>query len=215
MILSIKNSLISMKKLYSCGIFIDLQEAFHDLLLCKLKYYGMRGIANCWFCSNRRQTIQVSPYITKNEVTSCGAPQDSVLSPLLFLISQMISPIHLINWISFCLPVTRTCSMLIRISPLWELTVDRELAVVCDWLMANKLSLNMEKSNFVIFRSYQKWMNFDIQLFDHDKNSFILLEMKDYVKCLEILIDSNLTWKQHILDISLAKRQRATIQNKY
>ena len=43
------------------------------------------------------QTIQVSPYITKNEVTSCGAPQDSVLSPLLFLISQMISPIHLIN----------------------------------------------------------------------------------------------------------------------
>jgi len=129
-----------MKKLYSCGIFIDLQEAFHDLLLCKLKYYGMRGIANCWFCSNRRQTIQVSPYITKNEVTSCGAPQDSVLSPLLFLISQMISPIHLINWISFCLPVTRTCSMLIRISPLWELTVDRELAVVCDWLMANKLS---------------------------------------------------------------------------
>ena len=38
----------------------------------------------------------------------------------------------------------------------------------------------------------QKWMSFDItiKLFDHDKNSFILLERKDYVTHLEILIDS-------------------------
>ena len=46
-------------------------------------------------------------------------------------------------------------------------------------------------------------MNFDIKLFDHDKNFFILQERNDYVKSLEILIDSNLTWKQHILFISL------------
>ena len=48
-------------------------------------------------------------------------------------------------------------------------------------------------------------MNFDItiKLFDHDKNFFILLERKDYVKYLEIIIDSNLPWKQHILFISL------------
>ena len=48
-------------------------------------------------------------------------------------------------------------------------------------------------------------MNFDItiKLFDHDKNSFILLEKKNYVKYVEIRIDSNLTWKQHILFIPL------------
>ena len=86
-----------------------------------------------------------------------------------------------------------------------ELTVNRELAIVCNWLMPNKPSLNTKKSNFVIFRPYQKWMNFDIiiKLFDHDKNFFILLERKDYVKYLEIIIDSNLPWKQHILFISL------------
>ena len=69
--------------------------------------------------------------------------------------------------------------------------------------MANKLSLNTKKSNFVIFRPYQKRMNFDvtIKLFD-DKNSLILLERKDYVKYLGVLIDSTLTWKQHILFIS-------------
>ena len=38
----------------------------------------------------------------------------------------------------------------------------------------------------------QKWLNFDItiKLFDHDNNSFILLERKDCVTHLEILIDS-------------------------
>ena len=48
-------------------------------------------------------------------------------------------------------------------------------------------------------------MNFDvtIKLFDHDKNSLIFLERKDYVKYLGVPIDSNLTWKQHMLFISL------------
>ena len=48
-------------------------------------------------------------------------------------------------------------------------------------------------------------MNFDItiKLFDHDKNSFILLGKKNCVKYVEIRIDSNLTWKQHILFIPL------------
>ena len=63
-----------------------------------------------------------------------------------------------------------------------EVTVNKELSSVCNWLMANKLSHNTKKSNFVIFRPYQKRMNFDvtIKLFD-DKNSLILLERKDYV----------------------------------
>ena len=70
--------------------------------------------------------------------------------------------------------------------------------------MANKLSLNTNKSNFVIFWPYQKRMNFDvtIKLFDHDKNFLVFLERKDYVKYLGVLIDSKLTWKQHISFIS-------------
>ena len=199
------------KKLYSCGIFIDLKKAFdtvdHDILLYKLEHYGIRGIANSWFCSylkNRRQTAQVGPYISKTEVSSCGVPQGSVLGPLLFLL--YINDIsYSSNQFNFFLFADDT-NLLYADKNLrsLELTVNKELTSVCIWLMANKLSLNTKKSNFVIFRPYQKRMNLDvtIKLFDHDKNSLILLERKDYVKYLGVFIDSNLTWKQHILSIS-------------
>ena len=38
--------------------------------------------------------------------------------------------------------------------------VNKELTSVCNWLTANKLSLNTKKSNFVIFRPYQKHILF-------------------------------------------------------
>ena len=136
----------------------------------------MRGVANSWFCSylkNRRQTVQVGPYISKTEVSSCGVPQGFVLGLLLFLL--YINDIScLSNQLNFFLFADDTNLLYAdKNLRLLEVTVNKELTSVCNWLMANKLSLNTKKSNFVNFRPYQKRMNFDvtIKLFDHDKNS--------------------------------------------
>ena len=81
------------KRLFSCGVFIDLKKAFdtvdHAILLDKLNHYGFCGIINDWFSSylqDRTQTTQVGPHISKRSLTTCGVPQGSVLGPLLFLL---------------------------------------------------------------------------------------------------------------------------------
>ena len=80
-----------------------------------------------------------------------------------------------------------------------ESLVNRELGNVNEWLNAKKLSLNIKKSNFVIFRPRQKNMPFipRIRILDSVTNAYASLEMKDYVKYLGLMIDSNHSWKYH------------------
>ena len=81
-----------------------------------------------------------------------------------------------------------------------ETVVNTQLAKLYDWLTSNKLTLNISKSNFVIFHPKQKKPNYKpkICLSDNEKNEYATLESKEYIKYLGILIDKNLTRKHHI-----------------
>ena len=87
------------KRLFTCGIFIDLKKAFdtvnHQILLNKLNHYGFRGIINNWFESflcNRSQTLEINKQLSDAALISNGVPQGSVLGTLLFLL--YINDIH-------------------------------------------------------------------------------------------------------------------------
>ena len=79
-----------------------------------------------------------------------------------------------------------------------------ELSKIYDWLVANKLSLNIKKSNFVIFRPRQKILNYQVNLkvFGHHTNGYISLEHKKFIKYLGVLIDENLSWSYHIAHVA-------------
>ena len=68
--------------------------------------------------------------------------------------------------------------------------MNNELQKLNSWLSANKLTLNIKKSNFVLFQPYQKKVTskIDIRIFDNFQNNFVSLENKEYVKYQGILM---------------------------
>ena len=86
-----------------------------------------------------------------------------------------------------------------------EKIVNDELANVYNWLTSNKLSLNLKKSNFVIFRPYQKKLPFTPKLYIYhpSTNKHKQLECREFVKYLGVLIDYKLSWNNHIDTILL------------
>ena len=77
---------------FGCGIFLDLKKAFdtvsHDMLLEKLEYYGVRGVALKWlgsYFSDRKQFVSVNGVSSEILHIKCGVPQGSVLGPLFFI----------------------------------------------------------------------------------------------------------------------------------
>ena len=78
---------------YCVRVFADLKKAFdtvdHNILLRKLDYYCIKGIANEWFCSyfkKRKQFVSIENNMSSVKEILTRVPQGSVLGPLLFLI---------------------------------------------------------------------------------------------------------------------------------
>ena len=67
------------------------------------------------------------------------------------------------------------------------------------------MTLNIKKSNYVIFHPYQKKTGaaINLRIFDNEHKVFKYLERKNFVKYLGVLIDNNLSWKYHIDFIAL------------
>lgn len=78
-----------------------------------------------------------------------------------------------------------------------ELHLNEQLYNIHQWLCVNKLSLNVDKSNFVIFHPPQKKVNYSISLQINNK----AINQKKSIKYPGIIIDSNLSWKDHVHEL--------------
>ena len=189
---------------FGCGIFIDLKKAFdtvnHQILIKKLEHYGIRGTSLQWFksyLSNRQQFVSFNGYNSDKRQISCGVPQGSVLGPLLFLIyiNDLPNISKVLNFYLFAddTNIYYESTDLINM----ERVMNEELKKLYQWLCANKLSLNISKTNFLIFHSYNKPLHKTITLKINNK----AIKEEKYVKYLGILIDSTLSWKFHINEL--------------
>ena len=128
----------------------------------------------------------------------CGVPQGSILAPLLFLL--YINNINKVSNIANLILFADDTNLFFSHNNLPFLIeqVNGELDKLTLWLSANKLSINLKKTNFMIFRPRQKKFHINPKIV---LNSFEI-DMVDEVSFLGVILDANLTWKSHISHVS-------------
>ena len=150
------------------SFFLDFSKAFdcldHSILISKLFQYGVRGIPLEWFksyLSGRKQYVSVNSVNSTVLSLSHGVPQGSILGPLLFLIyiNDFPSSNSFFKFNLFADDSTITCSFHDFNKQIVQNKLNEELGKVYQWLKINKIKINHEKSNFLIF-SYRKKARF-------------------------------------------------------
>ena len=179
---------------FGCGIFVDLRKAFdtvnHEILLIKLEHYGIRDPMLKWFQSylfDCKQFVTFNDVSSELLVNSGGVPQGSVLGPLLFLlyINDLPNISKILNFYLFA----DDTNIYYESNSLNELekTVNKELSKLYLWLNVNRLSLNIDKTNFIIFHPFNKPSKKQVTIKINKK----ALNEKECIKYLGVIIDSS------------------------
>lgn len=194
------------------AVFCDLSKAFdtldHKILLHKLKFYGFSKIAMNWFfsyLSNRSQFVTLNNTNSSNLKITTGVPQGSILGPLLFLIyvndlsfSTNSNVIMYADDTCLLIPLTQNSSSINYTNQNNE--INDKMSSLYNWLCVNKLSLNIDKTKYMIFHFCQKKLSDDLipKIIINNKP----ICKVDKFKFLGFYFDSTLSWKTHIEYIS-------------
>ena len=189
----------------TCGIFLDLTKAFdtvnHEILIGKLEHYGIRGKALELFRSyleNRKQYTSLNNFNSNTKSITCGVPQGSVLGPLFFIL--------FINDLPNCCPLGNVrifaddTNIFFHANNIQEIinTGENIMLELNSWFSNNNLSLNIDKSSFIIFKSPKKKIP---DLPTHIKFLDFKINRTTSMKFLGIILDEHLTWDLQINEV--------------
>ena len=189
------------KKEHLGAVFLDLSKAFdtvsHDILLLKLEHYGIRGTPLKLlesYLSNRHQFVTVNGYKSKTKEINIGVPQGSVLGPLLFLIYINDLPLSTRNMKSILFADDTTLFASHRDAITLTKIMSDDLALVREWLIANRLTLNINKTYYTIFTTGTRFLPNDLRVTIGEH----AIERRLSGKFLGMTLDDKLTFKEHI-----------------
>jgi hypothetical protein len=166
------------EKKYCIGLFLDLKKAFdvcsHEILLKKLKKYGIVGTTHAWFRSylmNRKQKVDINGTLSSTKTFNISVIQGSILGPILFLI--YINDLYTASSLQkFMFADDTACTASNRNLNELIITVNTELKKIARWFRANKMAVNVSKTKFMLFHTRGKPIDqhIDITYDDNEPN---------------------------------------------
>ena len=187
------------------SVMLDLSKAFdtieHMIMIQKLELYGVRGVCLDWFKSylehrqmrvRCRVTSTQGDALSDNHTVNYGTPQGFYLGPLIFLIFVNNMHLHLTEVDSVQFADDTTIIFSHRNVNYLKYCVERELEILNDWFKANRLTLNVDKSVYLVFdRTGHSKLQ---ELMIGDKP----IKQVKKTKFLGTWLDDQLNWKSHI-----------------
>ncbi len=192
------------KGLYTGMVLLDLQKAFdtvnHTILCEKLRAMGVGSVE--WFSSylsDRHQFVNVNNVSSSSLPIKCGVPQGSILGPLLFLCYINDMAISINPACKLLLYADDSTILFSHSDPDYIARVLSEALHSCSsWLVDNKLSLHLGKTECILFGSKRKLgkvNNFRIECNDH------VIDAVKSVRYLGLDLDQYLTGESIINNI--------------
>ena len=184
---------------------LDISKCFdtinHELLLMKLRMYGITGRSHEWFSSylnNRRQAVNCNGVLSTFLNIESGVPQGSVLGPFLFLL--FINDVA--NFSTYgCVTNLYADDTIIYTSGSTIEEVKSRLQScldsICNWYHSNRLHINIKKCKTMLIgtKSQLRSLNLDDFLLSYDSNP---MEVVNNAKYLGLFISSDITWDAHV-----------------
>ena len=169
--------------------FLDLSKAFdcvpHNALVQKLSFYKFSANSKnliLSYLSDRSQFVNINNVKSNSIDIKLGVPQGSVLGPILFLIyiNDLPNSAPMSNFTLFADDTTLAHTHVDQNVLLNEARIS--LSSVQEWLLSNKLVLNKDKTETIIFSLRQHTLEID---------------SSSSVKFLGVTLDTKLSWDKH------------------